>query len=139
MNELSSTDFAVLLLSYLKKNNVNKIDVIQLGYALADFYYVNEYRLFFKDYNLRQTIYDDYILDIDNLLMDAYLFGYLDDKKNIVINRDVYSKYSESINNLFNKLSLSLIEKLKTYHSDNTKMFVSDIFYVYKFNFSRKK
>ena len=139
-NYLSRTDFILLLLSYLKLDNIDKIDVLQLGYALKDCYYVNDYRSILSTFIVRETINKDEILDIDDILMDAYLFGYLDDKRNILLTdeyicKNVIPLYNNEFNKLIKDLAREIKSKFPNYEPDDKRNFISDLFFkrVHKF------
>lgn len=132
--KFNSTDFLILLLSYLKLENVSRIDVLQLGYSLANYYYVNEYRDLLSCFELRKTIYNDDIVDIDGILMDAYLLGYIDDKRNILfdinmINNEIIPSYSDEQNKVVKSLVKLLITKFDNYKCDENRNFISDLFF----------
>lgn len=85
-------DFNLLFFSFLKLEGIDSINVLHMAYTLYAVRDNNEFHELLSNLKIKKTIYNDYIVDIDDILMDAYLLGYLEQSdslyKNILIDKE---------------------------------------------------
>lgn len=115
--------FAELLFSHLKLNNIDIVDLEELDYILSDYYYLDEYNYYFRSFEMRETkegaSHRRELLDIETLLMNAYLLGYLDQStKKILLDKEyiescVIPKYTKDTNEIFRNVSKKYAEHMK--------------------------
>lgn len=128
-------DFFKLFISYLVLNNINRIDVIDLGYFLSEVYYLGDYRYLLSEFKMRETIKHDMIIDIDSVLMDAYLFGYMDDKSSsILISKEevmtnILPKYDAFTNKIVSNLACLYVSRLQSKDLKYNNSYIGDYFY----------
>ena len=142
-NKFPSSDFALLLFSHLKLNEIEKVDIMLLADVLTDLYYVNDTNYVLEGFNLRETKTHGVIVDIDPMLMDAYFLGYVRmSDREILLNEDyikeeVIPHYDRFINDAFKYIAKKYVELVKDKTKISNRIYVGDLFY--KCNFSRRK
>lgn len=135
-----SIDFIFILLAHLKLNGVDRVDVVELGYTLAGLYYISEYRYILGEFKLRETIKHDDILDIDNVLMDAYVFGCLDQKTRTIlmdtdfINSTIIKKYDDSVNKIINDMAIAYKNRIHDKNPRYDREYIGNLFFTRKYN-----
>ena len=147
-----SDEFALLLFSHLKLLNIDTVDIEELNYVLTDLYNLDEYSYFLKGYVLRKTDTKKAsrreLIEIDTLLMNAYLLGYLDQKdKKILLSKEyieefVVPKYGKEVNEIIKRISKRYIECIKMDYmkKPSNKNFLYDLLERYpSFSRNRKK
>lgn len=142
--EFPSSDFALLLFSHLKLIGIDKVDVLQLAKSLTDLYYVNETSLVLSGLMLRETVSHEQILDIDTIMMNAYLFRYVDESNQEILLTDEYitqsvlPKYSRVINDTFKYIASKYHNDIKEINNNkiSKRSFIGDLFYRHR-GFSR--
>lgn len=122
-NGFPSDSFTELLFSHLKLNNVEIVDLEELDYVLSDFYYLDEYKYYFRGFQMRETkegvTHRRELLDIETILMNAYLFGYLSqNSKQILLDKDyieqfILPKYTKETNEIFRNIAKKYVDHTK--------------------------
>lgn len=131
--------FSLLLFSHLKLSGVDVVDVVEVARIITQ-YGSNLY-----NFELREMINGSYMLDIDSLLMSAYLQGHLDCNTRKILLNDEYIKeivipsFSKEVNDFFKYIVDRYNDKMKTIDRMSTRNFVGDLFVNHNLKGRRKK
>ena len=140
IDQLHTLDkYALLLFSHLKLNGILKVDVLELAHTLTNS------KTILYDFDLRETIEGPFMLDIDSMLMSAYLQGYISYGKREILLEDDYiktnvlPKFPKETNDVFKHIAEVYMEKMKDRDELSDRDFVGDLFVNYNINGRRKK
>lgn len=128
------SDFMILLLSYIKLSGIEKIDVEELGYALADLYDKGPYCFVLKYFDLRKTTDNKDIVDIDGVLMDAYILGYMREEdqdillKNEFIKKVILTQFNERTKEILKGIADYYVDKVKIKEKKNNFAYLTNLF-----------
>lgn len=120
--------YALFLFSYLKLNDVEIVDIVELAHTITQFG-SNLY-----PFDLRETQRGELLADIDTMLMSAYIQGYLDMNTRKILLEEEYVKskvvpeISKELGDIFKHISAKYVERMKVIDNLSTRSFIGDTF-----------